>query len=294
MKKIIRTIGSDFDGKQALCLLRSLGCSGRIITSIKNNEGLLVNGKPFRVTSILKKGDELTLLFPDKCSAVPNDKLSVATVYEDEDVIVFDKPPFMPVHESLNHFDDTLANFFSAKCPDSSFRAINRLDKNTSGLCLVAKNQLSAANLSASRGNLPKKKYLGIACGQLLEDGEIIAPIGRPDPDEIKRAVTTDGQLAHTVYRVISGNSSITLLELELLTGRTHQIRVHLSHIGRPLLGDEMYGEASELIKRHALHCSELSFVHPLSKKKITLGSSLPDDMKKALTAFSLQENEKF
>lgn len=286
MRKITQTIGSDFDGKQALCLLKSLGCSGRIITAIKNNEGLLVNGKPFRVTSVLKKGDEVSLIFADKSSALPNPELPVKTAYEDEDVIVFDKPPFMPVHESLNHFDDTLANFFAAKCPDSSFRAINRLDKNTSGLCLVAKNQLSAANLSAARGSLPKKKYLAIACGEILEDGEVIAPIGRPDPDEIKRAVTPDGQNAHTLYRVISGDGSYTLLELELLTGRTHQIRVHLSHIGHPLLGDETYGAPSELIKRHALHCSELSFIHPFSKKKITLCSSLPDDMKKITDLF--------
>ena len=280
MKKITRIIESDFDGKEALSLLRSLGCSGRIITSIKNNEGLLVNGKPFRVTSILRKGDEVVLTLPDSGSAVPNPNLEVETIYEDEDIIVFNKPPFMPVHESLNHFDDTLANFFAAKCPDCTYRAINRLDKNTSGLCLIAKNQLSAANLSAARGNLPKKKYLAVACGKITGNGEIIQPIARPDPNEIKRAVAPDGQHAHTLYKAVSGNSEFTLLELELLTGRTHQIRVHLAHIGHPLVGDEMYGTPSELISRHALHCSELTFVHPFTKEKITLNAELPDDMK--------------
>lgn len=286
MKYIKLTVGDSFDNKPVLALLRHLGCSSRIVTKLKQSGGVLVNGSIARTVDLLKKDDCIELSFMDESLPIANPLLNVKIVYDDEDIVVFDKPPFMAVHESLNYHNDTLANFFAFKYPSCTFRAINRLDRNTSGLCLVAKNQLAAANLSSSRGKAPHKTYFAIAAGQLFGEGQIIAPIGRVNDSVIQREVRNDGQYAQTDYKVIECSKSATLLEISLATGRTHQIRVHFSYIGHPLFGDELYGGDTGLIERQALHCGVINFTHPLTREEISVTSALPDDFQRIMKLF--------
>lgn len=283
MRVINYKVSDDFSGKDGVALLKFLGCSKHIITRIKNNGGLTVNGKGFKTIDILKCGDEVRIVLEDSSIPLANSELSVPVVYDDEDVVVFDKPPFMPVHESLSHYNDTLANFFAAKYPDCSCRIINRLDRNTSGLCVVAKNILAASKLGACNGIMPEKTYYAVVSGDISDDGEIIVPIAKEGNEELKHVVSEDGKFAHTKYHVLMHCDRFTLLEIKLLTGRTHQIRVHFSYIGHALLGDEMYGGDMSLIDRQALHCGKISFLQPMTRQKIELNAELPLDMKRIL-----------
>ena len=167
------------------------------------------------------------------------------------------------------------------------FRSINRLDRNTSGLVLVAKNKLAAARLSGDSNFRPRKKYYAVVKGNVKEkygdSGEIIAPIARVSESIINREVRSDGQFAHTVFKVIYADDNISLLEITLITGRTHQIRVHFSWAGYPLIGDDLYGGDTELLNRQALHCGELIFTHPITNKEILIRSDLPYDIRDML-----------
>ena len=191
------------------------------------------------------------------------------------DVVVFDKPVNMPVHPSIKHQGDTLGNCFSAMYPQLTFRPVNRLDKDTSGLCAVAKNP-HAANVL--QGTL-KKVYYAVVCGEIASGGRIDAPIGRAGESIIRREVREDGQRAVTDYTIIKGNRKYTLLRVILLTGRTHQIRVHFSHTGHPLAGDDFYGGSTADTAYQALHCGELEFVSPVSKEIVRVSSPIRNDM---------------
>ena len=178
-------------------------------------------------------------------------------VFENESVIVFNKPQGMPVHPSMNHYEDTLGNYFSALYPELTFRPVNRLDRNTSGLCVVAKDQHSAARLQ----RCVNKVYYAVICGTPEEmSGRIDAPIKRQTESLITRCVAPDGQNAVTNYRIISSCGKYSYARIELETGRTHQIRVHFSHIGFPLAGDDLYGGSCEDAAGQTLHCGEVSF----------------------------------
>lgn len=219
-------------------------------------------------------GEVITLqLDGGETSVAANPELSADIVYEDEDVVVFNKPPFMPVHPSQRHHDDTLANLFAARYPGLPFRPINRLDRNTSGLCVCAKNQFAAAALSGSIS----KVYYAITDGTPPGD-TVDAPIGRLGDSVIERCVTPDGKPAVTHFRKIAGERR-ALLRITLETGRTHQIRVHMAHIGFPLCGDDMYGGDCTAISRQALHCGEVEFTLPVSGERITISAPLPEDM---------------
>lgn len=258
-------------------LLRSRGVSKRLITRLKRCEkGIMLNGKHIRTIDRVAVGDKVSLLLADERRLEANGEIKVPVVYEDEDVVVFDKPVDMPVHPSIKHQGDTLGNCFSAMYPDLTFRPVNRLDKDTSGLCAVAKNA-HAANLL--QGTL-KKVYYAIVSGNIEENGRIDAPIGRAGESIIRREVRPDGQQAITDYTIIKGNGRYTLLRVILHTGRTHQIRVHFSHIGHPLAGDDFYGGSLEDIAHQALHCGELEFISPVTKEKVSVSSQIREDMK--------------
>jgi len=283
MRELKYKINEEFDGKQVLQLLKHNGYSRAIITALKQKDRLLCNGRHIRTVDIIKFGDIITVKMEDETDIVPNNSLMVPIVYNNDDVIVFNKPPFMAVHPSLKHYDDTLANYFTALYPDIAFRSVNRLDRNTSGLVVVAKNQLSAAHLANKSPYSPKKIYYAIVEGDITEKygdcGEIIAPIARVSDSLINREVRSDGQHAHTVFKVIKHNKKMSLLEINLVTGRTHQIRVHFSSIGHTLLGDDLYGGSVELINRQALHCGKATFIHPITKEKIYVKAPFPEDM---------------
>lgn len=274
MREISYTIPAEFDGVQAQVFLKSRGISRRVLTALKRSGGLTRGGGILRTVDAVHAGEVITLqLDGGETSVAANPELSADIVYEDEDVVVFNKPPFMPVHPSQRHHDDTLANLFAARYPGLPFRPINRLDRNTSGLCVCAKNQFAAAALSGSIS----KVYYAITDGTPPGD-TVNAPIGRLGDSVIERCVTPDGKPAVTHFRKIAGERR-ALLRITLETGRTHQIRVHMAHIGFPLCGDDMYGGDCTAISRQALHCGEVEFTLPVSGERITISAPLPDDM---------------
>ena len=278
MREINYIVPPEFDGVQAQVLLKALGISRRAVISLKQSGGLTRNGDILRTIDLVHAGETVTLRLPGGVeSAQANPELHAGILYEDEDVVVFDKPPDMPVHPSQRHHDDTLANIFAAKFPGLPFRPINRLDRNTSGLCVCAKNQLAAASLSGSIA----KVYFAITDGTPPGD-TIDAPIGRVGGSVIERCVTPDGKPAVTHFTRIAGERR-ALLRVTLETGRTHQIRVHMAYAGFPLCGDDMYGGDCSDISRQALHCGEVSFDRPFTGLRITVTSPLPADMRALL-----------
>ena len=268
-------------------LLRRHGFSRGIITKLKQGNNLLVNGEKAKTVDILHKGDIISAALSDETEIVPNSSLKAEIIYDDDDIVIFDKPPFMPVHPSIRHYDDTLANLFTALYPGAAFRSVSRLDRNTSGLVVVAKNRLSAAKLTARKENRPKKLYYAVAEGDISEKfgccGEIIKPIAIVSESIITRKISDEGQYAHTVFKVIKSSREMSFLEISLVTGRTHQIRVHFSSEGFPLMGDDLYGGSTALINRQALHCGYISFVHPITGELMKFNSEPPKDMKRLI-----------
>lgn len=257
-------------------LMKKNNFSRRLITRLKRQEnGIMLNGKHARTIDKLSENDVLTVEFYDEKQLESNNALNVPIIYEDDDVIVFDKPVNMPVHPSIKHQGDTLGNFFSAHCPGLSFRPINRLDRDTSGLCVCAKNAHSANLLQKSI----EKTYFAVVCGVIKENGTIDAPIAREKDSIILRTVREDGQKAVTHYQSLKYNAKYSLLKVNLETGRTHQIRVHMAHIGFPLAGDNLYGGDMSDISCQALHCGEINFIHHVTKEKVFLESPIRDDM---------------
>ena len=256
----------------------SCGVSGGLLRRLKSIEGgIKINGTAARAVDVVRQGDVITLAQPENATIEANSALNAPIVFENGAAVVFDKPAGMPVHPSAGHRNDTLGNLFAALYPDIVFRPINRLDKDTSGLCLIAKDPYSANILQGSCHKL----YYAAVHGDTDETGSIEAPIARSEDSIIMRCVREDGRRAVTHYRKLFGNGKYSLLEIELETGRTHQIRVHFSHIGHPLAGDGLYGGLREDITRHALHCGRMRFVCPLSGEDISLQSELPKDIER-------------
>jgi 23S rRNA pseudouridine1911/1915/1917 synthase len=256
-------------------LMDKKGVSRRLISRLKLQEnGITCNGEHIRTVEKVQKGDKIELKMHDSSFLEPNNSLKVPVVYESDSVIVFDKPIGMPVHPSIKHQGDTLGNYFASLYPKLTFRPINRLDRDTSGLCLVAKNAHSANVVK------PEKIYYAAVSGKIDSSGTIREPIARVADSIILRCVSPNGQDAITHYKVLSSNDKYSLLEVKLETGRTHQIRVHFSYIGYPLVGDDMYGGSTDDITGQALHCGKLIFFDPSSNKSIRLESKIRKDMK--------------
>lgn len=276
MRKFVYTIGQGFEGKAVSVFLRYKGYSADLIKDLKKG-GLFLNGRNVFTVDILHQNDILETVFPCEESGVePHLNASVKLLYSDEDIAVFDKPPHVPTHQSIGHYEDTLANHFAALFPDALFRAVTRLDKNTSGLCLIALNKLASAILCA---NKPKKLYYAAVKGDISDFGTVDLPIDRECEGIIKRVVSQSGKHAVTDYKTVRKSGEKRLLEITLKTGRTHQIRVHLSHIGFPLLGDELYGGDMTEISRQALHCGYMEFIHPITGEKMSFECPVPEDI---------------
>lgn len=263
-------------GKKLGDVLRERGFSRKLITKLKRTEqGILRGQSPVRTVDTVFCGDEIILRESETGGAKPNCELKAEVLFEDEHLAVFNKPPSMPCHESIKHRGDTLSNLFAAHCPDTVFRCVNRLDRDTSGCVIVAKSAFCANALQKSC----EKTYYGITEGMTLCGGRICAPIAREKESIIKRCVRNDGQYAATVFCTVARNGKYSLLRFILETGRTHQIRCHMAHIGHALTGDDMYGKKSELISRQALHCGKVTFTHPVTQERITVTAPLPKDM---------------
>lgn len=285
------------DGRSVLDVIRlELGISRSMLKTLKFTEGgIMLNGETVTVRRTVKAGDTLSLAVEDKQTPEKTVPCAVELdiVYEDGELVIPNKPPYMPTHQSHGHFDDTLANALAYKYAKEGmpfvFRPVNRLDRNTSGLVLVAKNRISAAALSESMhcGEI-EKSYIAILKGYLPEDeGVIDAHIRRAQESIILREVcgASDERAdsALTKYKVIRRANGHTLVIAMPLTGRTHQLRVHFAHLGAHILGDTLYGEESHLISRHALHAATLTFPHPTDRRKTTVNATLPDDMRDAI-----------
>ena len=256
-------IPSEYDGANITTVLKQhFKISTNLIKDLKKyKEGIQVNGEHKRVVDFVAKGDILKITIRDTASEniVPTD-IPLDIVYEDEDVLVINKLPNMPTHPSMGNYENSLANgvmyYYKSKGEERVFRAVNRLDKDTSGLMAVAKNSYIHARLGEEiQKKELKRKYMCIVCGDVEHDGTVDAPIRRADGSVINRIVAPDGQRAVTHYRVIKRYGEYTLLEMKLETGRTHQIRVHMAYIGHPLVGDWLYGtEDHNIAKRQMLH----------------------------------------
>ena len=259
------------------------GVSARTLAKLKRSEGgILLNSEPVRAVDFVKCGDKITLNLPDTTSeGVEPICLPIDIVFEDDYLLVINKPPFMPVHPTKVHQQDTLANalkYYSVnKGEDYAFRAVNRLDRNTSGLVIVSKDRHTAFALSEA-GII--KHYIAFAEGKIDEKGTVNAPIDLSPDSKIVRCVTPLGKEAVTHYEPVELKDGFTIVKLILETGRTHQIRCHMSHIGHPLVGDDLYGGSLQKINRHALHCGYISFTHPITGKKLKLSADIPEDMK--------------
>lgn len=279
MREIEFDIKCTDDGRQIRDFLRDFGVSAALLTRLKNTEnGITLNGEFAKAIELLHTSDRLKITITDNGkmpARLECDKVKVA--YNDEDILVLNKPPFMPVHESRNHRGDTLANVAACYIDcDTAFRAVYRLDRDTSGLVLIAKNELAAAKLA---GKI-KKDYYAICSGNISGSGTIDLPIARVGDSIIKRCVSESGERAITHYTAVSGKNGNTLVKFNLETGRTHQIRVHMSHSGNTLLGDTLYGGDSRLIDRQALHCKTIYFTHPVTNEEIVVDGDLPADFK--------------
>lgn len=276
MRRIDFVVEPSFDGFTVEKYLREeKHLSRRLITSVKYSSGIMINGKVARTVDTIRCKDVVSVIMQDEKRLEENITLDIPVIYDDDDIVIFNKPFGVPVHPSINHYNDTLGNYFSAVYKGISFRPVNRLDKDTSGLCAVAKNPFSASSLQKNTD----KTYFAIVKGEIKESGRIEIPIARESDTIIKRKVDESGQFAVTEYAPVMTKNGLTLLEIKLLTGRTHQIRVHFSHIGYPLVGDGLYGGDMSLLSRQALHCGRLSFLHPVSNKMMTVECPLPEDM---------------
>ena len=255
-------------------LIKDNGISKRTLAKLKRiDNGITRDGRLIRSVDAVSRGDRITLLLPNESLTEPNPDLNVKTAYESDRFIIFDKPVNMPVHPSVKHRLDTLGNHFGYVCPGLTFRPVNRLDKDTSGLCAAAKDIICASALQKGI----KKTYYAVVTGNVSGSGVIDAPIARERESIIKRVVREDGKKAVTHYKAIFTGKKYSLLEIELETGRTHQIRVHLSYIGHPVLGDDVYGKAFEGIEGQCLHAGKIGFVHPETGKYMEFESPLPD-----------------
>lgn len=269
------------------------GYSSRTLIKLKKLElGISINGEHARTIDRLRAGDILrTAILGEDCPYARSNR-KAALLFEDENIVVFDKPPGMPCHTSCGHHNDTLVNVFASYCDSRGiscrFRALNRLDADTSGCVLVAKSQYAASRLRDNFG----KVYVGVVCGSPPDSGIVDTPIIRPDPVDMRRAAAPGGQPARTLYRVLARGGGYALVRFDIETGRTHQIRVHMAHIGFPIAGDAAYGSDLSVIGRQALHCSEISFAHPISGEQITVRSPLPADIRAALETAGIEEYE--
>lgn len=266
-------------------LINHIKLSKNIVKNLKKyDDGILVNGERVNVLKTVKEGDELLLTMHEKQNSdiAPFD-VKIEVLYEDEDIIVFNKPYAMPTHPSRNHPSDTLANamvhYFKGE--NITFHAITRLDRDTSGAVLIAKNAYSAQSLGKDmKEKRIIKEYVAVVNGVPKEkSGIIAAPIRRKTEGKVLRCIASDGKEAITKYCVEKENGSFSIVSLFPITGRTHQLRVHMSHIGNPIYGDTMYG-ALQSGERTRLHCRKISFFHPATHEEMTIEAPLPSDIR--------------
>lgn len=270
-------------------LRQGLGVSRSLLRRAKQRRAILLDGQPVNSNVRVAPGAILEISMQQEVSSIVPEPMDLSIIYEDRDIMAVHKPPGMLVHPLTAEPTGTLANgvlyYWLQQGAPARFRPVHRIDRDTSGLVLVARNSYVHQQLQSQiNQGLMCRRYLAMVTGNLAKQkGTITAPIDREAGSLIKRVVTPAGKPAITHYRVLRQLSWGSLIRVELVTGRTHQVRVHMSHIGHPLLGDDLYGGDLSLIKRQALHCAYLAFSHPVTGQLIKLACPLPGDMKALL-----------
>lgn len=292
MQRVIEYIISENTSPVTILdFLKREGFSRHILSSMKNaSDTIILNGERGFGRSVLKPQDHLVITVPETESGenIIRTKMELKILYEDEDILVINKPADMPVHPSAGNYENTLANgiawYFYEKGEDFVYRCINRLDRDTTGALILAKNPLSAAILSVQMRNRQIcRTYLALVDGVLPESGNVDAPIARMDGSVITREVNfQNGESAVTHYERLAVGKDYSLAELHLETGRTHQIRVHMKYIGCPLPGDFLYHPVFDRIGRQALHSFQLEFAHPITGEPMCFLAPVPEDFRRA------------
>ena len=273
-------------------LLDKMNISVRMLCSIKKEKSVTVNGKYVPMHTMVCGGDIIKIELPHESNEYEAQQMGIEVLYEDFDLLVVEKPFGMVVHPTRNHLENTMLNalkyYFDENGIKSKVRFVNRLDRDTSGILIVAKNAYAHSVLTKDTSMWEMhKKYIAVVEGKLDESGTLRLPIIKSE-DGIRRMVDENGQECVTHYRTIKSNERASFVELELETGRTHQIRVHMSAIGHPIFGDELYGGNMDFIERQALHCIELGFYSPRLEKEIRVKTKLHDDITELLMKLGL------
>ena len=277
---LIYTVQNEINIRQVL--REHFGISNRLLLKLKQNKKIyLNNSNNIYLDMSVKENDliKINLDFEEDNSNIVPTKMDLKILYEDECLLIIDKPPHMPVHPSLNHYENSLSNgvkyYFDSINLHRLIRPINRLDKDTSGIVMFAQNEYIQSRLTNYT-----KEYIAIVIGKLEGKGVIDKPIKRKVDSIIERCVDENGEKAITEYEVLKNfninGEDLTEVKCILRTGRTHQIRVHMASINHPILGDTLYGQESNLIDRQALHAFKVKFIHPITKKEIEIISPIP------------------
>lgn len=267
-------------------LVQKLSLSSRLIIKLKkHNQIFLNNDNDIFLDKIVKLNDKIrvNLDFIEDNSNIISTNMELDILYEDDGLLIVNKPPFIPSHPSFEHYDNTVANaikyYYDTIGLKRKIRLINRLDKNTSGVLVISKNDYIQDKIK-----ILSKEYIAIVIGKLEGSGVISNPISRKPNSIIERCISESGEKALTEYEVIKNlrilGEDLTLVKCILHTGRTHQIRVHMKHIGHSILGDTLYGMPSKLINRQALHAYKIKFIHPVTKKELEILAPIPSDIK--------------
>lgn len=290
MGKYNHTVTEEEYGMSINEILRSnFNFSARFKTKIKFQNLLDLNGVQAKGFMKPEVGDLISIRLPKETSDFPAEDIPIDVLYEDDDLLIINKQPGIIVHPTKGHPYHTIANGLMKYMQDTGqefkVRFANRIDMDTSGIVICAKNANCQDSISNQmKGQDVVKKYVAIVHGRVEDDCVINLPVGRPDEVSIRRCVMEEGKDATTIVKVLEAFDDYSILELTIMTGRTHQIRVHLSHIGHPIIGDALYeGEAPGLIERQALHAYHIEFIHPMTEERLTIEAPYPDDMLKAL-----------
>jgi len=265
--------------------------SDRLLVKLKKHSRIFLNGIPSFVTTSVSIGDVITVdvEFSETSDNIVPVKMDLDVIYEDSCMLVINKPSGMTVHPTMNHYSDSLSNgvkfYFDSINLIRKIRPVNRLDKDTTGIVIFAKNEYIQECLARQvRTGDFIKEYMAILAGHLSQSsGTINIGISRKPGSIIEREVNSSGDTSITHYEITKYFPDFTLVKFILETGRTHQIRVHTKHIGHPIVGDSLYGKSSDLINRQALHSNKVTFIHPITKKKLSIEAKLPEDMKKLI-----------
>ena len=286
-------IDEDSAGLRVEQFLRRKRYSGQNLSEIKRMpKSILVNGVHYYMRQELSTGDHLQVRICETQNSekIPPTKLPLDIIYEDEDLLVLNKPAGMPIHPSLNNYTNSIANalayYFQSQGKPFIFRCCNRLDRDTSGLTIVSKHLVSCSILSdMTKYREVHREYLAIARGSVTpSEGTIQAPLGRKEGTIIERTVDWEhGEDAVTHYKVVKEANGHSLVSLRLETGRTHQIRIHMKYLGYPLIGDYLYNPDMEYMTRQALHSHHMEFTHPITGAHMSFTAPLPEDMARVM-----------